>query len=60
LGLAGLIFLIRQHLGFNLPKDHPSVSAAYEWVTEQFENGRQTSIEWEELQPLMHDLHVLA
>ena len=42
------------------PQDHPSVIAAYEWVTEQFEHGRQTSIEWEELQPLMHDLHVLA
>ena len=59
-GLAGLIFLIRQHLGLDLPKEHPSVIAAYEWVTEQFEHGRQTSIEWEELQPLMHDLHVLA
>ena len=59
-GLAGLIFLIRQHLGLDLPKDHPSVTTAYEWVTEQFEDGRQTSIEWEELQPLMHDLHVLA
>src|SRR6266446_3450789 len=43
-GLAGLIFLIRQHLGIDLPKDHPSVIAAYEWVTEQFEYGRQTSI----------------
>ncbi len=59
-GLAGLIFLIRQHLGLDLPKDHPSVIAAYEWVTAQFEQGRQTSIEWEELQPLVHDLHVLV
>jgi citrate (Re)-synthase len=59
-GLAGLIFLIRQHLGIDLPKDHPSVIAAYEWVTEQFEHGRQTSIEWEELQPHVHDVHELV
>jgi isopropylmalate/homocitrate/citramalate synthase len=59
-GLAGLIFLIRQHLGIDLPKDHPSVIAAYEWVTEQFEHGRQTSIEWEELQPHVHDVHALV
>jgi len=59
-GLAGLIFLIRQHLGIDLPKDHPSLIAAYEWVTEQFEHGRQTSIEWEELQPLVHDVHALV
>jgi len=32
-GLAGLIFLIRQHLGIDLPKDHPSITADYEWVT---------------------------
>ena len=59
-GLAGLIFLIRQHLGIDLPKDHPSVIAAYAWVTEQFEHGRQTSIEWEELQPHVQDIHALA
>ncbi len=59
-GLAGLIFLIRQHFGIDLPKDHPSVIAAYEWVTEQFEQGRQTSIEWEELQPHVHDVHALV
>jgi citrate (Re)-synthase len=57
-GLAGLIFLIRQHLGIDLPKDHPSVIAAYEWVTEQFEHGRQTSIEWEELQPHVHNVYM--
>jgi len=59
-GLAGLIFLIRQHLGIDLPKDHPSVITAYEWVTEQFEQGRQTSIEWEELQPPVHAVQALV
>ncbi len=48
-GLAGVLFLIRQHLGLELPKDHPEVQAVHQWVSEQFENGRQTSIEWEEL-----------
>jgi len=44
-GLAELIFLIHQHLGSALPKDHPSVIAAYEWVTTQFEHRRQMRIE---------------
>jgi 2-phosphinomethylmalic acid synthase len=56
-GLAGLIFLIRQHLGLDLPKDHPALLAAYQWVTTQFEQGRQTSIEWEELAPLLHEVY---
>src|SRR5262245_50226892 len=38
-------FLIHQHLGSALPKDHPSVIAAYEWVTTQFEHRRQMRIE---------------
>jgi citrate (Re)-synthase len=59
-GLIGLILLIRQQLGIDLPKDHPRVIAAYEWVTEQFEQGRQTNIEWEELQPHVHDVHALV
>jgi 2-phosphinomethylmalic acid synthase len=60
LGLAWLIFLIRQHLGIDLPKDHPSITADYEWVTAQFEHGRQTSIAWEELEPLGRDVHALV
>ena len=59
-GLAGLIFLIRQHLGIDLPKDHPSITADYEWVTAQFEHGRQIGIEWEELEPLGRDVYALV
>lgn len=50
-GLAGLIFLIRQHLGQDLPKDHPALQQLYAWMMAEFDNGRQTSIEWEELAP---------
>ncbi len=52
-GVAGLVFLIRQHLGVELPKDDPDLLALYGWVMNEFDNGRQTSIEWEELEPLV-------
>jgi 2-phosphinomethylmalic acid synthase len=55
-GLAGLIFLIKQHTGRELPKDDPGLRAIHEKVTHEFEAGRQTSIEWEELEPLVADL----
>jgi 2-phosphinomethylmalic acid synthase len=50
-GLAGLIFLIRQHLGVELAKDNPGLQALHAWVTEEFGAGRQTAFEWEELEP---------
>jgi 2-phosphinomethylmalic acid synthase len=52
-GLAGLIFLIRQHLGWDLPKDDPGLLRVYGWMSAEFDNGRQTSIEWEEVAPLV-------
>jgi 2-phosphinomethylmalic acid synthase len=54
-GLGGLIFLIRQHLGLDLAKDDPRLQQLYGWVTAEFDNGRQTSIEWEELAPKAHE-----
>ena len=53
---AGLIFLIRQHLGLDLPKDHPALHKLYEWMLAEFDNGRQTSIEWEEIAPIAQQL----
>jgi len=53
-GLAGLIFLIRQHLGLELAKDDPRLQAIHTWVLAEFDGGRQTSIEWEELAPIVH------
>lgn len=52
-GLAGLIFLIRQHLDIDLPKDDQQLLKVHEWVMAEFDNGRQTSIEWEELIPIV-------
>ena len=51
-GLAGLIFLIKQHLGVELSKDDPRLHALNEQVLQEFASGRQTGMEWEELQPL--------
>jgi 2-phosphinomethylmalic acid synthase len=52
-GLAGLIFLVRQHTGRDLPKDDAHLQKAYAWLLSEFENGRQTSVEWEEIAPIL-------
>jgi len=52
-GIAGLIFLIKQHLGLDVAKDDPALQAVYAWTVAEFEGGRQTSIEWEEVAPLV-------
>ena len=55
-GIAGLIFLIRQHTGRDLPKDDPHLQKVYAVLLEEFDNGRQTSIEWEELAPMLTNI----
>ena len=52
-GLAGLIFLVRQHSGLDISKDDPRLQKAYAWLMEEFDNGRQTSVEWEEIEPVL-------
>jgi isopropylmalate/homocitrate/citramalate synthase len=52
-GLAGLIFVIKQHLGVTLAKDDPKLLEIHRWLTKQFDKGRMTSVEWEELEPLV-------
>jgi isopropylmalate/homocitrate/citramalate synthase len=52
-GLAGLVFVIRQRLGVTLSKDDPALLKVHQWMTEQFDNGRMTSVEWEELEPIV-------
>jgi 2-phosphinomethylmalic acid synthase len=61
-GLAGIIFLIRQHLGVELRKDDPRLLAIHDHVMLEFDAGRQTSFEWEELRPvvLKHRVHSTA
>ncbi|UBV42618.1 pyruvate carboxyltransferase [Deinococcus taeanensis] len=48
-GVAGLIFLIRQHTGTELPKTHPDLLALHEALSAEFDAGRQTAVEWEEI-----------
>ena len=55
-GLAGVIFLIKQHLGRELLKDDPAVIKIHDHVMAEFDQGRQTSIEWEEIAPLVNEL----
>jgi 2-phosphinomethylmalic acid synthase len=55
-GTAGIIFLLRQHLGLELAKNDARVQKLLNWVQERFEGGRQTSIEWEELAPVAHEV----
>ncbi|WP_034386233.1 pyruvate carboxyltransferase [Deinococcus sp. YIM 77859] len=49
-GLAGLIFLIRQHTGTELAKTHPGLQTLHADLRAQFEAGRQTAVEWEEIE----------
>ncbi|MER3553345.1 MAG: hypothetical protein C4331_03065, partial [Meiothermus sp.] len=48
-GLAGLIFVVKQHTGHELPKTDPLVQKIADWMNQEFDHGRQTAIEWDEL-----------
>ena len=48
-GLAGLIFLIKQHTGLELGKDHAGLQQLHGDLTAEFDAGRQTAVEWEEV-----------
>jgi isopropylmalate/homocitrate/citramalate synthase len=52
-GLAGLVFLVRQHTGRELPKDDPALLRVHEALMEQFDAGRQTAVEWEEVAAML-------
>ena len=49
-GSAGLVFLIRQHLGMELEKDHPGVQDLQAEIDRQWAEGRTTGIDWPELE----------
>ena len=48
-GLAGLIFVVRQHTGRELAKDDPELQRVHAELARQFDAGRQTAVEWEEI-----------
>ena len=52
-GLAGLIFLIKQRTGRELRKDDPQLLSVHDELMRQFDAGRQTAVEWEEISELL-------
>jgi citrate (Re)-synthase len=44
-GLAGLIFVAKQHLHRSFGKEDPGIKRAFEWMMRQFDEGRQTAVE---------------
>ena len=48
-GLAGLIFLIKQHTGHELSKEDAGLRALQARLAAEFDAGRQTAVEWEEI-----------
>ncbi len=48
-GIAGLTFVARQHLHREFRKEDTGIQAAHEWMLRQFDEGRQTAIDWEEI-----------
>jgi 2-phosphinomethylmalic acid synthase len=52
-GLAGLVFLIKQHTGRELAKDDPELVRIHDELERQFDAGRQTAVEWEEVVELL-------
>ncbi|HEX7083523.1 MAG TPA: hypothetical protein VF186_05380 [Gaiellaceae bacterium] len=52
-GIAGLVFLVRQHTGEELAKDDPRLRAVHDELMRQFDAGRQTAAEWEEIDGLL-------
>jgi isopropylmalate/homocitrate/citramalate synthase len=49
-GLAGLIFVTRQRLQKDFDKDNSMIQRAHQWMQQQFDEGRQTAVEWEEIE----------
>jgi 2-phosphinomethylmalic acid synthase len=52
-GLAGIIFLIKQHIGVDIEKSDDRLHRLSERLNEEFDAGRTTGVEWEELELLI-------
>ncbi len=53
-GIAGLVFLVRQHGGGEVSKDDPALRALHEELLREFDEGRQTAVEWEEVESRLY------
>lgn len=49
-GVAGLAFVIRQHLGVSVPKDDEGLRTLWAALAAQFDAGRVTAVEWQEIE----------
>jgi isopropylmalate/homocitrate/citramalate synthase len=58
-GVAGLIFLVKQHTGREPAKDDPELRELHEVLLRQFDAGRQTAVEWEEIEELLRSSSVI-
>jgi 2-phosphinomethylmalic acid synthase len=52
-GQAGLLFLLKQHLGIDCAKDDPRALSVKGWLDQQFDGGRVSPVEWSELGPIV-------
>src|SRR5436190_17158389 len=52
-GIAGLVFLVKQHTGREPSKDDPELRRVHDELLRQFDAGRQTAVEWEEIDELL-------
>jgi citrate (Re)-synthase len=52
-GIAGLIFLINQRTGEEFTKHDPRLRVIHEQLLAQFDAGRQSAVEWEEIKELL-------
>lgn len=54
-GVAGLVFLIKQHLGLEVSKDDAGVKEVHALLNKQFDAGRVTAVEWEEVEGMVKE-----
>ena len=54
-GVAGLVFLIKQHLGVEVSKDDAGVKEVQALLNKQFDEGRGTAVEWEEVEEMVRE-----
>jgi isopropylmalate/homocitrate/citramalate synthase/acyl-coenzyme A synthetase/AMP-(fatty) acid ligase len=52
-GQAGLLFVLKRRLGRELRKDDPRVVAVNRWLHDVFAAGRESAVEWAELEPVV-------
>lgn len=50
-GQAGLLFVLNKRLGTELDKTDPRVAKVKTWLDAQWDSGRVSAVEWDELEP---------